>query len=321
MTEARVAKDSHNSGKPPRSDGLGRKTRSLRRKSGKKPGGQLGHRGETLRLVAAPDELVAHRPGVCAHCQSALGRDAARLSRERRQVSDCPWYACRSGSIRRCIVRCPTCQQVRAGVFPAAAPSRAQYGPRLRALAVYLVEQQLVPYHRVRALLGGPLGRARLAGHTGAVGAGGADWRLSRWNTDSGGAAGERGCCTAMKPGCAARAAGVGARGEHEQLTHYAIHARRGSEATKPLGFCPTMRESACMTAGRPIACQHECRHALCNIHHLRELTFLEEQYQPGLGERAQRVAAEMKAATEQARSQGAWANSRCYAQKLRGAL
>jgi transposase len=39
------------------------------------------------------------------------------------------------------------------GVFPAAAPSRAQYGPRLRALAVYLVQQQLMPYQRVRALL------------------------------------------------------------------------------------------------------------------------------------------------------------------------
>jgi transposase len=52
--QARLAKDSHNSGKPPSSDELGRKTRSLRKRSGKKPGGQLGHRGKTLHLVRAP---------------------------------------------------------------------------------------------------------------------------------------------------------------------------------------------------------------------------------------------------------------------------
>ena len=62
--EARLAKDSHNSGKPPSSDGLGRKTKSLRRRSGKQPGGQLGHRGETLHLVATPNAVVEHRPEI-----------------------------------------------------------------------------------------------------------------------------------------------------------------------------------------------------------------------------------------------------------------
>src|SRR5260370_9696436 len=70
--EARLAKDSHNSNKPPASDGLARKPKSLRKRSGKKPGGQIGHRGETLRLVATPAGVVAHRPAVCAGCQAPL---------------------------------------------------------------------------------------------------------------------------------------------------------------------------------------------------------------------------------------------------------
>src|SRR5262249_37734895 len=61
--EARLAKDSHNSGnsgKPPSSAGLKRKPKRLRKRSGKKAGGQLGHRGQTLHLVAVPDEVVEH---------------------------------------------------------------------------------------------------------------------------------------------------------------------------------------------------------------------------------------------------------------------
>src|SRR5258708_6676340 len=94
--EARLAKDSHNSGKLPASDGLARKTTSLRKRSGRKLGGQLGHRGETLRLVAVPDEVVEHRPPVCAACQEALDDEAAVVRRERRQVHEVPRCACTS---------------------------------------------------------------------------------------------------------------------------------------------------------------------------------------------------------------------------------
>ncbi len=62
--QARLAKDRHNSGKPPSTDGLKRKAKRLRKPSGKKAGGQLGHRGETPHLVATPDAVVEHRPVV-----------------------------------------------------------------------------------------------------------------------------------------------------------------------------------------------------------------------------------------------------------------
>src|SRR5260221_10899468 len=99
---ARLAKDSHNSGKPPSTDGLGRKTKSLRRRSGKKPGGQLGHRGETLHLVATADAVVEHRPVVCAQCQAPLDEAEVVVLRERRQVRDLPRDAL-SGTHRQAI--------------------------------------------------------------------------------------------------------------------------------------------------------------------------------------------------------------------------
>src|SRR5260370_39345098 len=70
--EGRLAKDSRNSSKPPSSDGLGRKPKSLRQKSGKQPGGQPGHRGRHLRLVATPDHGVTHRPATCGTCHEPL---------------------------------------------------------------------------------------------------------------------------------------------------------------------------------------------------------------------------------------------------------
>lgn len=62
----------------------------MRRRSGRKPGGQIGHRGETVRLVAVPDEVVEHWPQVCVGCQMPLGETTPGVLRERRHVHDLP---------------------------------------------------------------------------------------------------------------------------------------------------------------------------------------------------------------------------------------
>ena len=72
--ERRIGLNSSNSGKPPSSDGLKKPARvsSLRERSGKKPGGQKGHKGETLRQVTDPNEVVNHYPPACSMCGVGL---------------------------------------------------------------------------------------------------------------------------------------------------------------------------------------------------------------------------------------------------------
>ncbi|MGO8950628.1 MAG: IS66 family transposase [Ktedonobacterales bacterium] len=303
--EARLAKDSHNSSKPPSSDGLARKTKSLRRRSGKKPGGQIGHRGETLRLVAIPDAVVEHRPAICLGCQATLPEEALVVLRERRQVHELPPVRLVVTEHQALHVRCPACQTVSVGAFPAEAPSRVQYGPRLRALAVYLVEQQLVPYGRVRELLA-DLFAASLSMGT-----------LVEWVNQA---------ATILEPVEAqikaalsrapvlhsdetgVRQAGILAWAHvasTKQLTHYAVHPKRGAEATTDIGILPAYTGVSVHDGWKSYRAHMHCRHALCNIHHLRELTYLEEQYGQTWAKDLKDLLREMKAITDQARAAG----------------
>jgi hypothetical protein len=83
--EARLRQNPRNSSKPPSSEGLGKpapRPRSLRKKSGRKPGGQDGHKGTTLAQVARPDREARHEPGCCGRCGAGLaGRPVTGVER------------------------------------------------------------------------------------------------------------------------------------------------------------------------------------------------------------------------------------------------
>lgn len=73
--EDQISKNSRNSSKPPSSDGLSKPSpKSRRSKSGRKAGGQMGHKGINLKLVDLPDETKVHKVKRCACCGNHFGR-------------------------------------------------------------------------------------------------------------------------------------------------------------------------------------------------------------------------------------------------------
>jgi transposase len=158
-----LGQDSSNSSKPPSSDGLKKKPRvpgSLRGRSGKASGGQTGHEGGTLRQVADPDRVVRHEACACGHCGSPLDPNSA-TGIEKRQVFDLPERPLMVTEHQASIYRCENCRGVTKAAFPDGVVSAAQYGERVRAAAVYLNIQQLIPEDRTAQalsdLFGAPL--------------------------------------------------------------------------------------------------------------------------------------------------------------------
>ena len=158
-----MGKDSSNSSKPPSSDGLKKKPRiagSLRGKSGKTSGGQAGHKGDTLKRVETPDRIERHTAGICRCCLGVL-TGAMQTGMEKRQVFDLPERLIEVTEHQASIFCCAACVAETKADFPAGVAALAQYGERIRAAAVYLNVQQLIPEDRVAQtmndLFGAPL--------------------------------------------------------------------------------------------------------------------------------------------------------------------
>ena len=145
--ERRLAKDSHNSSKPPSSDGFKRKGKK-RPSSNKATGGQKGHRGQTLEQVEKPDQVIVHWPSQCEVCQCNLATVEGQI-KERRQIQDLPVLRLIVTEHRVEVRTCPQCQHQTVGRFPRGVQAPAQYGPEVRGLAVYLSQYQLLPMERI----------------------------------------------------------------------------------------------------------------------------------------------------------------------------
>lgn len=161
-------RDSHNSSLPPSLDLPWKKvkrTRSLRKKSGRKAGGQHGHPGQTLRQAAQPDEVILHTPSSCHACGSSL-EGSQTIGCQRRQVFYIPEAPMKVREHRAETRSCPSCGATTKASFPAEVKAPVQYGVGVLSRAVYLNLYQLIPVARacetMRDLFGCPISPATL---------------------------------------------------------------------------------------------------------------------------------------------------------------
>jgi transposase len=278
--EDQLAKNSQNSSKPPSSDGLKKpRTRSLRRPSGRRKGGQKGHEGRTLKMVAQPQHLEIHRVRSCSQCAYDLEAEPV-VSYERRQVYDLPLVQIEVTEHQAEIKKCPHCQRQTKALFPTGVTAPVQYGPRLKSQAVYFHQYQLLPWARTCEVFEDLY-----------------DHRPSEafvQEASSQFVAASQTTLAAVKQQLTqadvAHFDETGLRvadrrhwlhvASTPQLTYYGVHAKRGQIAMREMGILPTFVGRAIHDGLTAYFRFKNCLHGLCNAHHLRELQFISDQYQ-----------------------------------------
>lgn len=305
--EARLGMNSRNSHKPPSSDGLAKPApKSLRGRSGKRPGGQPGHPGQALALVDDPDETIVHLPDCCTGCGAGLAdRPVTRVVR--RQVRDLPRPQPLRVVEHRLIGKRCGCGTETVAPAPAGIDSPVSYGPRLRAVTVYLQFAQFCSRWRTAHAVRDLFGVAISAG------------TVSAWGARA--AAGLSGFTQRVTD--LLRAAPVVGFDETSlrvdganwwvhtactpDLTLLSVHERRGVEGSDAGGVLPEFTGVAVHDAWAPYDTYDQATHALCGAHVLRELVAVTETSPTG-GQWAHQLIAvlrELKHAADTAREQG----------------
>jgi transposase len=277
--EGRLAQNSRNSSKPPSSEGYGKpQPKSLRTRGQNPTGGQKGHEGHTLKKAERPEHIVTYAPPtICDACGLPLPEATVV---EARQVFDLPPTHYEATEHRVLEVRC-ACGKWHRGAFPEGVTAPVQYGPRLKAAVVHLTQHHMLPTQRTADLMG-DLAGLPLSDATVLAAVAEARERLEPTVTAIGQA-------IIGAPIAHADETGMRVAGKLHWLhvlattclTWMSIHPNRGKKAFDAFGLLTSFVGTLIHDGWKPYR-DLVCKHALCNAHHLRELTYVfEEMGQP----------------------------------------
>ena len=278
--EKRLNMNSSNSSKPPSSDGLKRKTKSLRRKNtGRKPGGQPGHTGQTLQQSPAADITHATALDHCPHCGGDLRKEPV-ASVEKRQVFDLPPIAMQVTEHQAECKWCFCCGRFVTATFPAGVSAPVQYGHGMQSVMSYLNVGQLLPCERTADVCEDLFGHRPSSGSVVRA--------VAR-------------CAEKIAP-AVDRIAGVLRKSERlhadetgvrcagsthwihvassETHTLYSHSSKRGREGFDAAGVLPGYRGNLIHDFWGPYDTLEDCIHTRCNAHLLRELISFSEDGQ-----------------------------------------
>ncbi len=277
--ENQVAKDSHNSSKPPSIDGLKvvPKTRSLRKKSDNNTGGQKGHPGATLKKIDEPDHIKEHK--VSGPCQCGLSLDDIVSSEHQsRQVFDIPPLNLEVTEHRAEIKHC-ICGKKHVANFPEGVNAPTQYGQRIKSFVSYLMTYQHIPYERTTELIHDVFNKHQISQGTlynflqvCYNGLEDEDGAIKEQIINSDIVCFDETGSSINKDKHWIHSAGT------EDFTYYAIHKNRGHVAMDAIGILPEFNGTA-MHDFLPAYLKYDCNRVLCNAHHLRNLTYIHERY------------------------------------------
>jgi transposase len=277
-----LGQNSHNSSWPSSRDKSRQKTKpkSLRPQTDRKAGGQEGHKGHTLEFNPKPDVIEPHRPAQCKHCLALLAEEITASEIVKRQVFELPPLRFLTIEHQAETVLCPCCGKATAGEFPADVTNPVQYGSQVKRLSVYLRNEQFIPYERERQLLADLF---ELPISTGSL-----------QNFLETAAENVKPATEAIKD--AIKKAEVGHADETgfyingkrawlhtvstSELTYYEPHQSRGKKATDAIGILPEFTGTLLHDNWATYFKYQLLLHALCNVHHLRELIALVENDQ-----------------------------------------
>lgn len=279
--EKQISKNSRNSSKPPSTDGPNKptakkKTKSLRKKTGNKQGGQKGHKGHHLEKAKNPDYIIPLTPTSCPCGVNHLA-DVPVCGFDNRQVFELPAPKLEVFEYQNEIKICPGCGQPVKAPFPEGVNAPVQYGPRFRAMLVYMQNQHFLPADRlskmVSDLYGTSVSTATILDAS------------ARSYTNL--ASFEESLVSALINSNVIHADESGVRtvkklywlhsASTDLLTFYGVHEKRGTLAMDDFKILPNFTGLLVHDFWKPYL-KYDCKHGLCNAHHLRELVFLFEQ-------------------------------------------